>query len=365
MTALRSVTMMEVIQRIPSRLKDIINNKEHTVEAFTRKYQKELLNIREIIVVASGSSLTSSITALPSLEKHTQKRVTCVSANEFLKDWLVFPSDALYIFVSQTGTSGSTRECQRRMIKSNNLCVAITEHESTPLSTESLFHIEMGSGVEEYGQRTIGYTTTVFTLTLLGIEIGFVTDKLDATTRVQLYQRAQTAIAMHKDVVDTMNSWFEYRKRSMMRARAVIFVGSSDLKGLALEGSVKLWETPQIPSFGYEIEEAMHSINYGMSDQYALIVFEGLHENRQFTRNFTNWLRDTYGNVYYLGSDADESHDLDFNIATQDEIFRFISYSAAMQVMNYRLAVDGGRNLLAMQNHEVMNAYFRMHGDTK
>lgn len=357
----RTVTMLEVINRIPSRLNDILANKESNINVFIEKNITKLKLINEIIIVASGSSLTSSQTAMRSMEQHTQKKVTCVSSNEFLNDWFIYPDNSLYLFISQSGTSGTTRQCQEKMAKINHLCCAITESNDTLLARESTNHIIIGSGTEEYGQRTIGYTTTVFTLTLLGIEIGRALDNISDESYIELYNCADRAINNHTNVVTEMMEWFEYRKRNMMRARAIVFIGSSELKALATEGSVKIWETPQVPSFGYELEESMHSINYGMDKSICIVVFEGLGNSRQMTSNLVNWLRDTYGNVYYLASDANGENPLDFKINNTDNVFRYIEFSAAMQVMNYRLAVDQGRDLRIYDTHEVMNRYFKMH----
>jgi len=357
----RSVSMLEVIERIPSRLKDILASKDR-ISTFINSHIEKINAITEIVIVASGSSLTASKTASRSIEKYSNKRVTLISSNEFVHDCFVYPTDALYLFISQTGNSKTTRLGQQKMKNLERFTLAITESDDSKLAQECTNHLILGSGQEEYGQRTIGYTTTVFTLTLLGIEIGNAINVLSNEETEELYRNACKSINRHKDVTDRMNGWITFNKRNLLKADTVVFVGSNDLIGLAYEGSVKLWETPQIPSFGYEVEEAMHGINYGMDAKYSIIVFEGLNSNKQMTNNFVAWLRDCYKNVIYLGSDA--TGDYNFTIESQDETFRFIEYSAAIQVINYRLAVDGGRDLMKVDVHEVMNSYFAMHDES-
>lgn len=355
-----SVTMREVINRIPSLLNKTIQKKDENIVSVLERNREVLLEINEIVFVGSGTSLTSTQTAKKFVEKVTKLSTKAVSSNEFLHDITVYNPKALYIFASQTGTSTSTREGQNRMQKLGYLTFAITESPETRLAQEGNNYIEMGCEHEEYPTRTIGYTTTVFTSMLIGLEIAKLRNTVDDEGYKKYYQDAQKSIDNHRAVSDKAYDWLTFNKRKMLRSSSILFAGGGELFGVALEAALKIWEIPQIASYAYEIEEIMHGPNFGMTYPHCMIVLNdnGVDKNRLMS--LARWVKDIFKNGFVIGEEVvNEEEDLKFHAGSDS--FKFIEYSAATQILAYRLAEDGGRDLKAKHNNSVMASYFSTH----
>ena len=356
---MEKATMREVINRIPFLLDKIIVNKETYFGKVVKKNELLLQESNEIIFVGSGTSLTSTQTAKRFVEKVTKLTTRSISSNEFLNDMFVYNPKAVYVFVSQTGTSTSTREAQIRMQESGYLSFAMSENANTRIAQEGHNYIEMGCEVEEYPTRTIGYTTTVFTSMLLGLEIAKTRKSISEVEYQQYYEDAKNAIANHKTVSDKTYDWLTFNKRKMLRSSSIIFAGGGELFGVALEAAVKIWEIPQIASYAYEIEEFMHGPNYGMSPHHCVIVLNDDGVDKQRLLSLGRWMKDVFKNGFVMGASIIDQEDLQFHVASND--FKFIEYSAATQILAYRLAEDGGRDLKAKHDNSVMASYFSTH----
>ena len=356
---MEKVSMREVINRIPSLLNKTIEKKELYIVEALMKNEEELQEINEIIFVGSGTSLTSSQTARKFVEKVTKLTTRTISSNEFLFDLSVYNPKAVYIFISQTGTSTSTREGQARMQNLGYLTFSMSEKIENRLAQEGNNFIEMGCEVEEYPTRTIGYTTTVFTSMCMGIEIARIRNTINKEEYTQHYENAKKAIANHRVVSDKTYEWLTFNKRKMLRSSSIIFVGGGELFGVALEAAVKVWEIPQIASYAYEIEEFMHGPNFGLNSQHCVIVLNDNGVDKQRLLNLARWVKDVFKNGFVIGEEIIDQDDLSFHAGSED--FKFIEYSAATQILAYRLAEDGGRDLKAKHDNSVMASYFSTH----
>ena len=166
------VSMLDCICRVPSFLNNIIQNCGETFEQLFEVYGGKINEIDEIIFIGSGTSNTSSITACYFAEKASGIRVTAVPPSEFLYSRTVRNKNALHIFISQTGNSILTCEALD-YIKSNGFMNAVvSESATTKAAQKADVFINMNCGKEEYPMRTIGYSATVLTLMLLGVEVG-------------------------------------------------------------------------------------------------------------------------------------------------------------------------------------------------
>jgi glucosamine 6-phosphate synthetase-like amidotransferase/phosphosugar isomerase protein len=162
--------MLDCIKRVPSILNAIIEKKNCTFTAVLDICRDR--QIDEIVLVGSGTSNTSCITAKFIMEKLAGIRVTAAIPSEFLYRQVYFNPNALYVFVSQTGTSILTGQALTLAKDKGYVTAAVSESADTPLAKAAGAFIDMGCGYEEYPMRTIGYSSSVLTLCLLAMEIG-------------------------------------------------------------------------------------------------------------------------------------------------------------------------------------------------
>ncbi len=355
------VSMLDCIRRIPSLLHAIIANTDQMVAALWDTYGERIDTVDEIVVVGSGSSNTSSITARFMLEKASGLRTTIVVPSDFLYHHTVRNPRALYVFVSQTGTSTLTRTALEQVNAQGWMTAAISESATTPIAKEAAVFIDMGCGHEEYLMRTIGFSTTVLSCMLLGMQIGRRRGFLSPDAFDGYITDAKAAADNVTPIIDATMDWLDRERRGMLRSNSIIFTGTGALHGVALEGAVKVWETPQITSMGYELEEGIHGPNFGYNHSHCVIVLNDGGREDTKARALARWMKNEKHNGFLVGANAIDAHDLAFEPQGKD--FSCLEFTAVVQVIAYRLAFDQGRDLFAPHDNSVMNSYFRSHDE--
>lgn len=351
------VTMLDCIRRVPKLLDAIRLTRSQTMEQVLSVYPAQ--NINEICLIGSGTSYTSASTAQYVMEKYAGMRVSVMLPNEFLHARSYRNLNALHVFISQTGTSSALLEALDLCAANGLMNAVMSEKADTPAARKASAFISMGCGHEEYGMRTIGYSTAVCSLMMLGISIGAARGLVDQETLTALDSQLQSAIASIPDVIERALRWMDTSRRKIMRSRFIAFTGVGSLYGVAMEGAVKVWEAPQFPSAGYELDEGMHGPNYGYNDNDAVIILNDGAKGTEKALALARYMKNEHDNGYIFGLDAIDSKDLAFTPAGGD--FCCLEFAAAVQTFMYRLAIDGGRDFSIRGVHAVMNSYFDSH----
>jgi glucosamine 6-phosphate synthetase-like amidotransferase/phosphosugar isomerase protein len=263
------------------------------------------------------------------------------------------------VFISQTGTSTLTRQALHLANAQGWMTAAISESATTPIAQEAGVFIDMGCGYEEYPMRTIGFSSSVLTAMLLGMQIGRKRGFLSPQAYDKHVVNAQAAAGNIPVIIEATMAWLDTNRRNMLRSDCIIFSGSGALHGVALEGAVKVWETPQIISMGYELEEGLHGPNFGYTQSHCVIVLnDGGVEDRK-ARSLGRFMKLEKNNGFIVGAGTVDEQDLPFEPKGKD--FCCLEFSAVVQVIAYRLATDQGRDLFTPHDNSVMNSYFRSH----
>lgn len=353
------VTLLECIERIPSVLEGILQNREQNLKWFFEYLGDRINDINEIIFVGSGTSNTSAITSSIFAEKVSGIGTRVCYPSAFVYNTRYYNPKALYIFTSQTGTSIVTREAQKLIREKGFPSVSITESEDTPLAREAASHITMGCGYEEYPMRTIGYAASVFTHMLLALEIGLKKGAISLEKYNDHIAHAARVPGSYSEITAKTQQWLVRSKRQMLRSDCIIFTGAGALYGVSLEGAVKVWEIPQIASMGYELEEGLHGPNYGYNNRHCVIVLNDGGREQDKALALAGYMKDVWSNGLMAGTTVLDDNDLKLELHGGD--FSCLELSAVPQVVAYQLAFDGGRDLLAPHDNSRMEKYFITH----
>lgn len=356
-----SVSMLDCIKRVPSLLDQIVENREQTFRPLLDTFGDRLKTVDEIVLIGSGTSNTSGITARYLAEASSGLRVSVAVPSEFLYSLTARNQNALYVFLSQTGTSSLTRKALAFANDQGWMTAAISESADTPAAREAGIFLDMGCGQEEYPMRTIGYSTSVLTIALLGMELGRYNGNLSQVRYDEMLGQIAAASGNISPIIDKTMTWLDTNRRNMLQADCLIFTGSGSLYGVALEGAVKVWETPQIISMGYELEEGLHGPNYGYTQRHCVVVLnDGGAESAKATA-LGKFMKNEKQNGFIVGVQTVDSHDLPF--APLGKAFSCLEFAAVVQVIAYRLAEEQGRDLFAPHDNSVMYSYFKSHDD--
>ena len=351
------VTILDCIRRVPALLDAIRLSRRQTMAQVLEMYPAQ--DIAEICLIGSGTSFTSASTAQYMMEKYCGMRVSVMLPNEFLHMRTWRNPQALHVFITQTGTSTALLEALELCRESGLMNAVMSETPDTPAARAASAFINMGCGKEEYPIRTIGYSTTVCSLMMLGMAVGEARGVLSQQALEQLEQQLQAAIAAIPDVVDRTLRWMDASRRKIMRSRFIAFTGAGALYGVAMEAAVKTWEAPQYPSAGYEMDEGMHGPNYGYNSNDAVIILNDGAKGTEKAPALARYMKNEHDNGYVFGLDAIDGRDLSFTPAGGD--FACLEFAAAVQTFMYRLAEDGGRDMTVRDPHTVMYSYFNSH----
>jgi len=352
------VSFLDCIERVPSVLNGILEKKEETFQQLISAVTEK--KVDEIIFIGSGTSNTTAMTSRPFIEKVSGIRTTVTSSNEFMFDRFVRNPNALYVFTSQTGTSNFVREAQKQFKDKGFLTVCISESADTPLAKETPVFVNMGCGHEEYPMRTIGYCASVFTQMLMGLHIGLAYGHITKEEYDGYIEQAKLVSDSNKTICAQSLKWMDTSKRKMLRSQLIVFTGAGALYGLALEGAMKVWETPQIASVGYELEEGIHGPNFGYNSNHCVIVLNDGTEERKALA-LAGYMKEVHGNGFVAGSNVHGDDDLKVELKTKD--FTCLELSPVVQVLSYRLANDQGRDLFAPHDNSKMESYFKTHSN--
>lgn len=348
---------------------DCIRNSEQQfkflLDIYSTNYVEFLRNIDEsitgITLVGSGSSSTCAITAKPLMQKYTGLDVTVLYPNDFIYNTYNYDTNRAYIFISQTGTSLVTMKALNKAKELGLKCFTMSESRSTKLATQCSTFIDMGCGKEEYPMRTTGYSSSVFCLLLLSIQLGKKLGVIDQDFEIELLNDARLMITQYQSVIDSTLEWLTFNKRKMLQSQLILFVGADQLYGIALEGAMKVWETPQIASQGYELEESLHGPNYGYNSNHCVIVLDdGLRETKK-AHALAKYVKDVKHNGFIIGPKPIDQED--FTLISKSNYFYSLHYAACLQTIAYKLAKDQGRDLFAHHDNSLMYSYFETHNE--
>lgn len=355
------VTMLDCIKRTGSCLTELLDHWEDLSKGCFEKLQQHIPVINQIIFVGSGTSNTAAMTSKLFVEKASGIQTRNITPNEFLHSTFVYPDHALYVFTSQTGTSIVSRQAQHFCQEKGLLTLCITESEDTPMAKESELHLIMGCGYEEHPMRTIGFSCSVLVHMLLGMELGLRRNHLTDEQYRQYREDGFRAAGNQLYVIEETMKWMDQAKHSMLRAECIIFTGAEELYGISLEGAMKVWETPQIPCFGYEIEEGIHGPNYGYNSRHCVVVLNNGGREEPKMMSLAGYMKEVHGSGLMAGAGIVDDKDLKLEIKSRD--FCALEFAPVVQCIAYHLAVDMGRDMSLPHDNSRMDRYFVTHSE--
>ncbi len=331
------VTMLDCIKRTPKCLGDIIDNAMGNTQGVINYLGGGVKKINEIVVIGSGSSYNAAITANSFMEKAAGLPVRPYIPNQFVKKEL-YNAEALYVFVSQTGTSALVEDMVRKVNDMGFRTMALTEHSQTPVSLAAHCHMDVGCGYEEFGYRTVGFCCTIFSLQLLAMRIGLEREHITAKDFDAYLKDAEKVIDNQPLIVGKTLKWFDQHQEVLKKANTVYYYGSGELYGIAIEAALKLLETARLyRSVGYEAEDGLHGPNLGfMKDDVVISMCDG-ENDVNYSRNVVRFAKNELLAGYSVGNAVIDENDLQFKCASH--YFRAIEFAAVVEIIAYQMAV--------------------------
>ena len=355
------ITMLDCIRRTPSKVKEIVRNAKTNTEGMIKALGEDVKKLNRITIIGSGSSHNSSVAAALFMEKVTGMDVQIVLPNTYRKK-TVFAEDALYIFVSQSGTSTLVKEEARMTAEKGLHTVSVTAEDGSPLDQVTGSHVDIGCGFEEYGYRTVGVSCTITTLMIIALRLGLERGTITSDEYEGYLRDALKAAENNAVIADKAVEWFNNNLEILKGCRNVLFYGGGCLYGVAIEGALKLLETAKIyKSVGYEAEDGLHGPNLGFNKDDVIVSLNAGGQDNFYATAVAKFGKGELRHGFIIGANTVDDTDLPFECAS--EYFRAIEFAPVVQVIAYMLAVVNDIPVvdIAHRQAHVSAKYFRTH----
>ncbi|MBP5280420.1 MAG: SIS domain-containing protein, partial [Erysipelotrichaceae bacterium] len=246
--------MLDCIRRSEPVSRNILQHAKESTESLN-KVIKDYKAIDEIFLIGSGSSFNASNAAASFIEDVCKVQVFQLLPNQFAAK-KVLNTKALYIFVSQSGTSSLVKKQILKVKELGCPTVAVTDDQQSAIAKEADVNISIQVGGEEYGFRTVGFSATLLTLQLIGLRVALEAGKISEEEFNEYVNDGLKSVDNIPKVIEDSLVWFDKVKDELKSLRSLMYYGGGELFGIAVEGALKLMETPKVYiSVGYEAED--------------------------------------------------------------------------------------------------------------
>ena len=354
------VTMLDCIRRSEKVDNDILDHAKEYTDGL-KDAVKDFKEIEEIFLIASGSSFNASTASVSFIEEVSGRQAFTFLPNAFVrKD--VINKKGLYIFVSQSGTSSLVKEQIIKVKAAGCKTIAVTDDENSAIAKEADVNISIRVGGEEYGYRTVGFSATMLILRLIGLRIGLEAEKISEEEFGNYIEDARKAVANIPTVIEDTLVWFERNSEDLKSLRSLMYYGGGELFGIAVEGALKLMETPRLYlSFGYEAEDGIHGPCYAFGKDDAIVFLNDGEKDVDYASSMVRFSKTELGRGYMFGPLVQDEKDL--KITPSSKHFRALEFVPSVQVIAYQMAIINNVEVLPLtiRTPHVSTKYYQTH----
>ncbi|PIT70546.1 glutamine--fructose-6-phosphate transaminase (isomerizing) [Bartonella tribocorum] len=275
--------MFEQPEVISHNLAHYLDLGNYTVRSFENLIDWK--NIHRLLFASCGTAYYSTLVARYWFEKFAALSVDNDVASEFRYREPPITSDALSLFVSQSGetadTLASLRYCRERGVKT----ATIVNVEQSTMAREADFILPTLAGPEIGVASTKAFTCQLATLASLALSAakqrGYLTVQMEQQLVRQLAEIPRILNAVLK-----LEGKIESICRDLVNEKSVLYLGRGTSYPIALEGALKLKELSYIHAEGYAAGELKHGPIALVDETIPVIVVAPY--DRWFEKTFSN-----------------------------------------------------------------------------
>jgi len=251
--------MAKEIHEQPDVIFDSINHYVDKEELTVNlpKLPFNISNLKNITLVACGSSYYSGLVAREWFERFTRIKVDVEIASEFRYREAPMDSSGLTIFISQSGETADTLAALKHCKKLNQKTVSIVNVPNSSMSRNSDATLKIFAGPEIGVASTKAFTCQLLVLACLAINIGREngiisnSDENDyVKSMLDLPRLISNVINKEDDIIDLVNNFYPFS--------SALYLGRGQMYPVAMEGALKLKEISYIHAEGYPAGEMKH-----------------------------------------------------------------------------------------------------------
>ena len=251
--------MSKEIHEQPSVIQDsisnYINNEDLTVNL--PKFPFNITNLKNITLVACGSSYYSGLVAREWFEKLARVKVDVEIASEFRYRESPMDSSGLTVFISQSGETADTLAALKHCKKLNQKTISIVNVPNSSMCRNSDSSLKIFAGPEIGVASTKAFTCQLVVLASLAIHIGRINGNLSDDDENNYVKSLLDVPRLISNVLDQEEDLIKIVKE-LNPIKNALYLGRGQMYPVALEGALKLKEISYIHAEGYPAGEMKH-----------------------------------------------------------------------------------------------------------
>lgn len=320
---------------------------------FLGEKAKKLANIKQVQIIACGTSFHAGMVARYWFEKLLKMPCQVEIASEFrYREPVVLPN-TLVVCISQSGETADTlaalRDIKAQAAANDNLVsLALCNVKTSSLLRETDLHLITQAGIEIGVASTKAFTTQLAALMLLVLKVGHEQSSLAPEKSAEIISQLwHVPIAVSEALA--LDSQIEKMAHAFIEKRHALFLGRGIEYPIALEGALKLKEISYIHAEGYAAGELKHGPLALVDKEMPIVVLAAQDELLDKLKSNMQEVRARGGELFVFA-------DVDSNIKSEDRVHVIsipkiagliapIVYSIPVQLLSYHVAVLRGTDV--------------------
>ena len=251
--------IFEQPQAIRDTLESRITINSVVVSAFGFKAQETFVKVKQVQIVACGTSYNAGLVAKYWLEDIAKIPCNVEVASEFRYRHPIILNDTLFVTLSQSGETADTIEALKTAKKINNnistLCITNSAESSLTRVSELVFLTHAGPEIGV--ASTKAFTTQLVALALLTCSIGKLKNTINKTQEKQIVNSLKRLPGLINEAL-LQEKQIKKLAICFKSKNSALFLGRGTMYAIAMEGALKLKEISYIHAEAYPAGELKH-----------------------------------------------------------------------------------------------------------
>ena len=251
--------IFEQPQAIRDTLESRITNDSVLFSSFGHKAKENFIKIKQIQIVACGTSYNAGLVAKYWLEDIAKIPCNVEVASEYRYRHPIILDDTLFVTLSQSGETADTVEALKsiKKINSNITSLCITNSAESSLTRISDLTFLTHAGPEIGVASTKAFTTQLVALALLTCSIGKLKKSVNKRQEKEIIDGLKRLPGLVNEALLQEAQIKELSMRFKDKS-SVLFLGRGTMHAIAMEGALKLKEISYIHAEAYPAGELKH-----------------------------------------------------------------------------------------------------------
>ncbi len=319
------------------------------VESFGPDAERLFQQVRQIHIVACGTSYHAGMVARYWLERYTGIPVQVEVASEYRYRQVVVPQGTLFVTLSQSGETADTLAALRFAMEQDNYLgsLGICNVPGSSLVREADLSLMTQAGPEIGVASTKAFTTQLTALMLFALALGRVRG-MDEDEQADIVAALRTLPALCSQVLG-LDAAIEQLSMAFAEKQHALFLGRGAHFPIAQEGALKLKEISYIHAEAYPAGELKHGPLALVDSEMPVISVAPNDELLDKLKSNLQEVRARGGELYVF---ADENVGLNASEGIQvlhlphvHEALAPILYTLPLQLLSYHVAVLKGTDV--------------------